>query len=411
MELVERQGAGQGSRIAQLGGDAVTLAGATSHREPLGKAQQESGDQLPGVPGAELSLTYVGMIGVSTAEDATLAILQGGAHEANRNARPLHLFTLHPRVAFIRNAAVEASAMLRASPGDGITAELEEAYLILGDGRDHPQLKLGRFFAEVGRFNPEHFEDSHFVDKPVIHTRLFGPEQLSNGGIRILWPFSGTYRLFYGVQSARGETASSFLFEPGEEVGGHGLIARRSRGLRERLHWVRGETEGTLSEGSRVVSGLTALWGPNASGMTTTTSIIEADVELRRTPGPGPLGGLTSFRLEALGRRYEAGDPGNADRETLRDWGLVVQGVWRLERTLAAGMRLEYADGRNGKTPDPERSRRMRATASLTRFLGRHVDLRVQYNRDWPTGLQGAENSFWLQLKLTTERVDAAYAH
>ncbi len=71
------------------------------------------------------------------------------------------------------------------------------------------------------------------------------------------------------------------------------------------------------------------MWGPNASGTTTDTHIYGADLYLKWQAATSQRGfPFITWHTEVLERRYEAGDPGDLDRETLKDWGLFTQALW-----------------------------------------------------------------------------------
>ena len=349
-------------------------------------------------------LSYIVAAGESNMDDEALAILQLGGHEPNRDGIPLHLLTLSAEAELGPHFAVFGSVMQRATSEERGKLEVEEAYLTAG-AADETQLKVGRFFTEVGRLNPQHFEDAAFVDKPVIHARLFGEDQLSNEGLRVRLPLARLRsRVTVGVQDAAGETARSFLGEVGEEVGGYPLLKRDTDEPADWLYHLNWDV--TLSPGLRV--GVFAVHGPNASGLETETTIYGTDFTLAWRDDAGvDTPSVVSWHTELLYRRYEAGDAGDPGSDVLIDKGLVTQALWSFRPRWIAGLRFDYATGNGDRDPTGERDRRARTTAALTWRPNRYVRVRLQGNRDSADHLASPAQSVWLQLRLTTGEDEA----
>lgn len=346
-----------------------------------------------------INLGYIVAAGKSNKDDEALATLQLGGHEPNRDGIPLHLLTLSAEVEFGPHFAAFGSVMERATSGERGKLEVEEAHLTAGAANE-TQLKIGRFFTEVGRLNPQHFEDAAFVDKPVIHARLFGEDQLSNEGLRVRLPLARLRsRLTVGVQDAAGEIASSFVGEAGEEVGGYPLLERDSDEPADWLYHV--NWDATLAHGLR--AGIFAVHGPNASGLETKTTICGTDFTFAwRADAAVDAPPVMSWHTELLYRRYEAGDAGDPGSDVLIDKGLVTQALWSFRPRWTAGLRFDYAAGNGDRDPTGERDRRSRITAVLTWSPNRYVRARLQGNRDSAHQLDSPARSVWLQLRLTT---------
>ena len=155
--------------------------------------------------------------GWSTATDSQLADLQAGAHDPKRRG-----FTLQQAV-FGFSGAVDPYFR-----GDAFviftdtSVELEEAFLTTTSLPWGFQLEAGHFFTEFGRINPRHPHQWHWVDQPVIASRLLGPDGLRNPGFRLGWlaPLPWFSELHLGMQNADGFTALSFFGEGGGGGGG-----------------------------------------------------------------------------------------------------------------------------------------------------------------------------------------------
>ncbi|MFY9314350.1 MAG: hypothetical protein WAO95_02175 [Burkholderiales bacterium] len=331
-----------------------------------------------------IEATYFPVIGRANAPSARLEQLQGGEHESNRNGRPLHMISVSPSLRVGDAAAIRAAFAGRAIRGEAWTTELEEGYARLGREADGPVLKLGRFYTEFGRINPQHFEDADFVDKPVVHKRVLGPDVLAGWGISAAVPFGerAAGRVLVNVQSPGGGDATSFLSGEGESLGGRTLIRRRARGLREWLHLVRWEPPAFRGERGEVRAGVSVLRGPNASGRTTGTQVLGADF-LLRTRGRENTDGAPAFSWHAewLARRYEGGDPGDPTREILRDAGWSSQCLYAPGPHLRVGLRLDRAAGSGGDFGDPERDARRRSAVLFMWQPREDLSLRVQLNR------------------------------
>lgn len=357
----------------------------------------------------EGGLSYLFAIGESNTDNETLAALKIGAHEPNRNGIPLHLFTLSGQAKLGSEVEAHASVMARSMRGTAGTTEIEEAYVTVGEKRLGSQLKIGRFFTEFGQLNAEHFEDADFIDKPVVLVRLFGSDQLSNDGIRVRLPVDSRAQstVIVGMQTADGETANSFLSEPGEEIGGHSLVERKTSKAKDLLYHLR--WSGTFpANGKTFNAGVSVARGPNASGLHTTTTIYGVDLTAAwRVPGAAEGRPVLRWHTELLKRRYEAGDTGDPDREILKDWGLVTQALWTFRAGWTAGMRLDYANGNGDKSSGVDRDRRTRLSTNLTWQTGSAARWRLQVNRDSAHHLATPVNSIWFQLRLATAEDDA----
>jgi outer membrane receptor protein involved in Fe transport len=102
-----------------------------------------------------------------------------------------------------------------------------------------------------------------------------------------------------------------------------------------------------------------------------------------------------------MGRKYEALDSGDPDRNNLHDWGFYTQALWGFRPGWVAGLRLEHADASGGDTAaDPFRDSRWRVSPNLTWHPTEFSKVRLQYNRDWAEHLTDkSADTVWLQLE------------
>ena len=334
--------------------------------------------------------------GGSSATDTELANLQAGGHDPSRNG-----FTVQ-NVELSIGGAVDPyldgqTNLIFLIDRDGETVvELEEAFLSTRALPYGLQVKAGQFFTEFGRQNPQHPHTWAFVDQPVVLSRFFGGDGLRSQGARLAWltPLPWYSELYLGTQNASGETVTSFLFAPGEIVGGHTLIARggarKAADLLWSARWLNG---GDLSDTVSANLGVSALHGPNASAADTDTRIYGVDLYLKWRPLVNQRGfPFVAWQTEWLTRNYET--PGSP----LEDHGGYTQVLWGYAPRWVAGLRLEYANGKDNDGTDPVRDRRKRYAPNLTFYPTEFSKIRLQYNRDWAEHLaDNSANSVWLQ--------------
>jgi hypothetical protein len=344
--------------------------------------------------------------GGSSADNDELRILQGGKHDPRQNGFTLQGLdvsfssNIDPRLEFRGGI----TAIIDAEKGS--VFELEELYLITKDIYHGMQVKAGRYFAEFGRENALHPHDWDFVDRPFILTRFFGPDSLTSQGVSVAWRTTSRRdsQVLFGVSNPKGEEQISFLAKPGDEVGGHALISRDVRAAGDLLYLARWTHAMNFSMAVGGSWGISGLWGPNASGTTTDTSIYGADVHfVWRAPDAAGGSRFVWWDTEVLRRRYEAADPGDPAREILEDRGLFTQVLWRFKPDWVAGFRFEYAGAKGNNAMDAQRDARRRFSPNLTWPLSDHARIRFQYNRDSADHLpKKTADAFWLQVQFGT---------
>lgn len=353
--------------------------------------------------GFQIGLSGLFAGGGSSVDNDVLDGLQAGAHDPNQNGFTVQNVELSIGGTVGPYFDAEAHLIFQIDADGETVVELEEAFFTTRSLPGGLQIKGGQYFTEFGRQNPQHPHTWAFVDQPVVLSRFFGGDGLRSQGVRAAWlmPADWYSELYFGIQNPKGETVTSFLNAPGEDIGGHTLIDRDARNFGDLLYTARWLNGFDMSDTVSMNLGVTGLWGPNASGTTTDTSIVGADLYLKWQPSYSQRGfPFISWHTEVLQRRYEAGDPGDPGRETLKDSGLFTQALWGFKPGWVAGLRAEYASADGNTSTDPLRDTRKRLSPNLTWYPSEYSKLRLQYNRDWTEHLPGkTADSLWLQFE------------
>ena len=341
--------------------------------------------------------------GGSSVDNDALSRLQGGAHDPNQNGFVVQNVELSIGATVDPYFDAKAHLIFQIDSDGETVVELEEAFFTTRSLPGGLQIKGGQYFTEFGRQNKRHPHSWSFVDQPVVLSRFFGGDGLRGQGARLSWltPTDWYSELIVGLQNAKGETMTSFLNAPGEEIGGHTLLDRDARRFGDLLYTARWLNGFDLSDTISMNLGVSGLWGPNASGDNTDTRIVGTDWYLKWLPARTQRGfPFVSWHTEVLWRQYEAGDLGIADRETLRDWGMFTQALWGFKPGWVAGLRWEYATADGDTATDPLRDTRKRLSPNLTWHPTEYSKLRLQYSRDWAEHLvDGSADTLWLQVE------------
>lgn len=351
----------------------------------------------------QLGLSGLFAAGGSSADNEALGNLQAGGHDPNRNGFTVQNVELTIGAAVDPYFNAQANIIFLIDAEGETVVELEEAFFTTSGLPWGLQVKGGQYYTEFGRQNPLHPHSWSFVDQPVVLSRFFGGDGLRSQGARAAWlmPTDWYSEIIIGLQNASGETATSFLSEPDEEVGGHTLVERDARNLGDLITSARWLNGFDLSDTVSANVGLSGVWGPNASGLSTDTSMVGADLYLKWQPLRSERGfPFASWHTELLQRRYEAGDEGDPSQETLEDWGMFTQAMWGIKPGWVAGLRWDYATADGDTDLDPLRDTRKRLSPNLTWYPTEFSKLRLQYNRDWfEHSPDETADSLWLQFE------------
>lgn len=393
--------------------------------------------QEAAAPALRLTDTSIDVLiaaGGSSADNDEVRELQGGGHDPNRNG-----FTLQG-VEISFSGAVDpyftAEAHIVATEDH---VEVEEAFATSTALPHGLELKAGYYLTEFGRINSTHAHLWHWLDQPIIATRLLGSDGLRAPGARIAWlmPTPWYSQFIVGIQNADNESAISFLGEghrhgeehgehahhhgeeeyehelPGETtVGGRPRIERDPHDLDEFLYSSRWENAFDLSEQTTLLFGLSGLYGPNAAGENGETTIYGADLTLKWRPSNHRRGfPFVVWQSEIMKRDFKTGAvsilhddhfhelPG----ETIRDWGLYSQVVWGFAPRWETGLRVEYATGNEAgveeRDHDPLRADRVRISPMIAFRPSEFSRARLQYNYDDADFLDEKVHTVWAGLE------------
>ena len=374
----------------------------------------------------DISLDVIGSVGTSTARNDVIQQLQGGHHDPKQRGFTMQQAELALAGAVDPYFRLDSHITSVIDPDGETIVELEEAYATTTSRPHGLQVKMGHYLPEFGRINPVHLHDWDWGDQPVVVSRVFGGDGLRAPGARVSYiPQTDVYYDFQlGVQNASGETAKSFLANDevyGEEpIGGRFFQERDVRGLKDSLWTARASSSLTWNDTNVFNYGVSALYGPNATGNDGETFVYGADfVYLWRPVSTDK--GWPFFKLQGewIGRVFDASaqidenDPLNgADDvvvpgDTLRDHGFFLQGLWGFQRGWSTGLRGEYATGSGesydavadtfSRAADFDRTDRLRISPVLVFQPSEFSRIRLQYNYDESDHLgDSGEHSVWI---------------
>lgn len=388
-------------------------------------APQAPASSTPQIKLIDVSLDGLFALGGSTVSDADLPTLNGGGHDPRKRGVTVQNVELSLVGAVDPYFKVETHLIYFLDPETGESEfELEEAFAVSTALPAGLQLKAGQFFTEFGRINPRHPHQWDWENAPVINTRLFGPDGMRGPGVRLSWltPLPWYSDLLASIQNANGETMSSFFaneeFFGERPVGGRPFVDSSVKSLGDLAYLLRNENSFDLSETTSAAVGVSATFGPNATGDDGNTLIYGADLVAKWRPLDNFRGWpFVIWQTEVMTRKYDAssafiendptitGDDVVLPRETLHDSGLYSQLLWGFSHGWAAGLRYDYADG-TGPTYDPTgapiaddpfRDTRHRVSPLLMWQPSEFSRVRLQYDYDHADWLEGDEaHSVWL---------------
>ncbi|MGE3166871.1 MAG: TonB-dependent receptor [Planctomycetota bacterium] len=362
--------------------------------------------------------------GASSERDESLQNLQGGGHDPRKRGFTVQNVELSFAAAVDPYLTSELHLIYFLDPISGeSTFELEEAFATTQALPGGLEIEFGQFFTEFGRINPRHPHQWDFVDQPVIHSRVFGPDGMRGPGVRVGWltplPFYSEFHV--GVQNANGETMASFLSsdELAEErpLDGRPFVDREVRTAADLVYLARWVNGFDLSPSTSAQLGGSVVFGPNSTGTDGRSIVWGIDVLARWVPAANERGyPFVEAQAELVGRDYRADaaldlgddevDPADDTfypRDTLEDWGVYAQLLYGFRRGWTCGVRYEYATAASsfaGRSTDPWRDDRQRISPLISWMPTEFSRVRLQYNYDDTQHLtDNTAHSVWLSME------------
>jgi len=361
-----------------------------------------------------IDISAIGTFAAGTSSSREVDELQPGGHDPTR--RGFNVQGLELVVAAIVDPYFRAQTNLvftDGGHGHGSGVELEEAFLETLALPGNLQVRAGQYLTEFGRHNTQHLHTWHFVDAPLVSTRMFGPDGLRNPGARVSWltPTPFYSELFFGVQNSTGETAYSFrneegfsdhYFFRGEEAGSASEDVRSARDL---LYTTRYAASFDVTDTQTILGGVSAAFGPNAppeGGSAGRTEIYGADFYWHWSPLQQENGfPFVAWQSEVMLRRFKMRNPS----ETFEDYGFYSQVVYGFRRGWTTGLRYDWVRGDMNKAVDGSGERlpfpnRWRLSPNLTWFPSEFSKIRLQYNYD-NRDRHSDDHTVWLQFEFS----------
>jgi len=338
-----------------------------------------------------LNISFDAVLAAAASSAHDLGALEVGDHDPQKrgfNARNIELAL---------DGAVDpyfegfANIVFKLDSQNQTSVEVEEAFAQTTSLPLGLQVKAGQFFAPFGRINPTHPHTWDFVDAPLVHGRLLGPDGLRGAGAQIAWvlPTKWYSQFMLAVQNGEGGTAASFrnTGDTGTQFGRQ-TIDRQLNSISDFAFIPRLEMSFDLSPTRTLLVGASAAFGPNDTGTTSRTEIYGVDSFFKWKPANAEGGWpYVKWQTEAMLRRADAGLGANNSfpaRETLTDWGAYSQVVWGFAKGWATGIRGDYMHMQDSPfTNDADRQSRWRVSADLTWYPSEFSKLRLQYNHDF----------------------------
>lgn len=248
--------------------------------------------------------------------------------------------------------------------------ELEEAYGTTLGLPASLQVRLGQFLTRFGRMNPTHPHSWDFVDQPLIFGKMFGSEGNRGLGMELSWlaPLPWYAELVGSVNTADGDCcARSYL-------GGSLTDVETPLDL---LYTVALKQFFGPDRDWGIFWGLSAQFGPNATGNGNRTEIYGTDLYIRYRPVDDPDRMSLSFTLEALFRTRQV------PFGVVQDAGGYASLVWQIDPRWALGARYELVTGADDDPLDPDwDSLRQRAELQATYYPSHFSRVRLQLVTD-----------------------------
>ena len=385
-----------------------SIAAAQGERSTTDAAAAPAQPSAPMHSGAYMNIGFVALTDAGWSTEPNVGSLQRGDHDPHVRG-----FTI-PNTEVTLDGAVDpyfkgfANIVFKLDAAGETGVELEEAFLLTTSLPANLQLKLGQFFTEFGRQNPQHPHSWAFVDQPLVLNRMFGPDGLRSQGARLSWlaPTPFYTEAMLSVVNSAGGTTSSFRSDGSSDIHGGVATERPVLAFRDMLLVPRIATSFEVTETQTLLLGASAAVGPNNSGPRAKTQIYGVDAYYKWKPESAQAGfPFVSFQGEALLRRYGAAQRESADlptillpNETLRDRGAYAQLLYGIKPRIVAGLRADVANGDDAAFASELRADRVRLSPNLTWYPTEFSKIRLQYNYDDRKNI-GTDHSLWMQFE------------
>ncbi len=359
-------------------------------------------------PATYMNLGFTALVDAGWSTEQNVRSLQPGDHDPIVRG-----FTI-PNTELTLDGAVDpyfkgfANFVFKLDEGGETGVELEEAFLLTTSLPGNLQLKLGQFFAEFGRQNPQHPHSWAFVDQPLVLNRMFGPEGLRSQGMRLSWlaPTPFYTEAMLGVMNSVGGTTFSFQSEESSEIHGGVAPGPAVESPGDMLVVPRIASSFELTGTQTLLFGVSAALGPNNSGPSARTRIFGVDAYYKWKPAAAQQGfPFVSVQAEGLARRYDAAEREAAadpalvlPRETLRDRGWYGQLLYGIRPRIVAGLRADVVSADEAAFASALRADRFRLAPNLTWYPTEFSKIRLQYNYD-DRKSAGTDHSVWMQFE------------
>jgi hypothetical protein len=358
--------------------------------------------------GAYMNVSFVGLADFGWSSQPNVRSLQVGDHDPKVRG-----FSI-PNAELALDGTVDpyfkafANIVYKLDEKGETGVELEEMFMLTTSLPMNLQLKVGQFFAEFGRQNPQHPHSWGFADEPLVLGRMFGPEGLRSQGVRLSWllPTSWYTEAMFTVMNSAGTTTYSFRSDESSDIHGGVALERPVRGVGDLLYVPRLATSLDLTGTQTLLVGVSGAFGPNNSGPDASTQVYGADLYWKWKSARADQGfPFVSMQSEYLFRRYDAAQrlsaedvPRSQAAEVLRDEGAYAQLLWGIRPRIVAGLRGEFVQAGGISYRSASRGDRSRWSPNVTWYPTEFSKFRLQYNYDHRAGI-GNDHSVWMQFE------------
>jgi hypothetical protein len=248
--------------------------------------------------------------------------------------------------------------------------ELEEAYATTTALPGRLQFRAGQFLTAFGRANPTHPHSWRFANQTLMVGKFFGGEASRGVGIEASWltPLPWYVELTGSATDAGGECCARSFF---------GANDLGVRGPADLLYTTRLEQFWSLSSNWSLLWGLSAQFGPNASGNGNRSEIYGSDLLLRYRPLASTQRSALSLQLEGAFRSRQVPD------DVLQDGGGYAELAWTVSPRWETGVRAEMVSGLESDPLDSDWISTRRRLAVQGTFYPSHFSrVRLQIQHD-----------------------------